>query len=132
MRGEPQNSNGPSRPSLVGRWIAKFACAFRGLRVALWREDSFCVHLPAALVVCVVAAWLGVSTAEWLALVCCITLVLTSELLNTAIEQLSRAVTRVEHPHIRDSLDVASAAVLVASLGASVVGVLILVRHVVD
>lgn len=92
-------------------------------------QNSFYVHLPAAVVACGIAAWLGVSQAEWLAIVLCITVVLSAELFNSAIEHLARAISRDEHPELRDALDIASGAVLVASVGACVVGVLVLVQH---
>lgn len=110
-------------------WPAKFGCAFRGLGVGLLGENSFVVHALAAAVVIVVAAWLKVSYAEWLALVIVITLVVTAELLNTAIEHLARAVTREENPHVRNALDVAAAGVLAASLGASLVGLMVLATN---
>lgn len=110
-------------------WPAKFGCALRGLGVGLLGENSFVVHVPAAILVIAVAAWLRVSYAEWLALVIVMTLVVTAELLNTAIEHLARAVTREENPHVRNALDVAAAGVLAASLGASTVGLMVLVTH---
>jgi diacylglycerol kinase len=56
----------------------------------------------------------------------CVTVVLTAEMFNTAIEHLARAVTREEHPEVHDALDIASGAVLVAAIGASCVGVLMI------
>ena len=126
MQGDTQSTKSEKQSSIAGRWTQKFACAFRGLALAVGHEDSFRVHLPAALAACGLAAWLGVTLAEWLVLAASITVVLTAELLNTAIERLARAVSQEEHPEIRNALDVGSAAVLVASLGASVVGVVIL------
>lgn len=111
------------------RWLWKFSCALRGVLVGMQGQSSFYVHVPAAIVVCIVAAWLGVSLAEWLVLVLCITVVMTAELLNSALEHLARAVTREVHPEVRNALDIASGAVLVASLGACVVGVMVLVNH---
>lgn len=121
-----------ARPkSLVGRWRWKFACALRGVVRGIRGQNSFYVHLPAAVVVVAVAAWVGVSHAEWLVLVLAITVVLSAELFNSAIEHLARAVTRDEHPEVRDALDIASGAVLAAAVGASAVGVLVLLRHLI-
>ncbi|MGI9457540.1 MAG: diacylglycerol kinase family protein [Aeoliella sp.] len=117
----------PIQISFASRWQKKFVCALRGLTVSIRGQNSFYVHLPAALIVLLVAWILSVTYVEWLVLILCITLVLSVELFNTAIEHLARAVTREEHPEIRDALDVASAAVLVAAMGASVVGLLVLV-----
>jgi len=117
--------------STAARWKRKFACALRGVAVGIRGQNSFLVHFPAAIVVFAAAWWLRVTHAEWLALVLCVTIVIAAELFNSAIEHLARAITRDEHPEIRDALDIASGAVLVASLGASLVGVLVLVQHLV-
>ncbi len=107
-------------------WSQKFLCAFRGLRVGARDQSSFVVHLPVACFVLAAAAQLHVTLTEWCLLVLCITIVLSAELLNGAIEAIGRSVTRQYDPHIRDGLDIAAAAVLVVSLGAAVVGTLIL------
>lgn len=73
-----------------------------------------------------VAALLSLERWEWSVLVLCVTVVLACELLNTSLEHLAKAVTREWDPHIANALDVAAAAVLVAALGAIVVGILIL------
>jgi diacylglycerol kinase len=45
---------------------------------------------------------------------------------NSAFEKLARAITNDHDPEIRDALDIASGAVLLASLGAAAVGAMIL------
>lgn len=110
---------------VLTRWRRKFTCALRGLWVALGRQDSLFVHVLAGVAVVGLAAWLGASRMEWLLLVLCITAVFAAELFNTAIEHLSRAVTRENDPELRDGLDVASGAVLTVAVGAAVVGVVI-------
>ncbi|WP_442483946.1 diacylglycerol kinase family protein [Aeoliella sp. SH292] len=116
--------------SLGARWAWKFSCAARGVFAGMRGQNSFCVHIPAAFIACGIAAWLEITQADWLALALCITLVFTAELLNSAIEHLARAVAREQHPEIRDALDIASGAVLAAAIGASVVGVMVLMSHV--
>ncbi len=111
----------------MGKWKSKFACALRGLVAGIRGQNSFAIHFLATLVVLAWATWLKVSQADWLVLILCITLVLCAELFNSAIEHLARAITHEEHPEIRDSLDIASGAVLLAATGAAVVGVVVLV-----
>ncbi|MGL4513942.1 MAG: diacylglycerol kinase [Lacipirellulaceae bacterium] len=112
--------------SLLSRWLRKFACALRGVAVAVTEEDSFAVHVPAAIaVLCLGLAW-GVGKLSFAMLVLCVAMVLGAELLNSAIERLSSAVTTEVHPAVRDALDMASGAVLVVSLGAAAVGVIVL------
>ncbi len=123
----------PTEPrSFFLRWQQKFSHALRGIRVGIHNQNSFYVHFPAALAVIAMAAWLQVSKAEWLTLVLCITIVLSAEFFNSAIEHLARAITREENPEIRDALDVASGAVLVAAIGAAVVGLLVLVSPLLE
>ncbi len=111
---------------LIGRWRRKFACALRGLAMGVRGENSFFVHVPAALAVVAVAAWLGKTAIEWSLLIVCIAMVIAAELFNSAIEHLAKAITVQESPEIRNALDIASAAVLFASLGAALVGLTIL------
>ena len=90
-------------------------------------QDSFAVHLPIAVAVLLLGAWYHVTAIEWGVLVLTIGMVLAAELMNTAIEHLSRAVTRETHPEIRDALDVASGAVLATAIAAVAVGATVFV-----
>lgn len=112
-------------------WIAKFARALRGIAIGIRGQSSFAVHLPAAAAVIAAAWYLQVSRVEWCLLLLCIAVVLAAELFNSALEHLARAITGDEDPHLRDALDVASGAVLVASIVAAVVGIAILGHHVI-
>lgn len=116
------------RPPHPRSWTAKFADAFRGVRDEIRTQSSFRVHFAAALAVVVAGLLLRVGFLEWSLLVLCITGVWVAEMFNTALEALARAVSEDAHPQIRLALDVASAAVLVASLGAAIVGALVLLH----
>ena len=89
---------------------------------------NFKIHLAVALAVIIAAAWLDANTLEWSALVLCIATVLSAETFNTSIEHLARAVTRKHNEEIRDALDVAAGAVLMASLGAAIAGTVVFVN----
>lgn len=117
-----------SEPRRSGSWLRKFGNACRGIKIAVRAEVSFFVHLFVTAIVLVTGLQLGISRLEWCLLVLSIAGVITAELCNTAIERLARAITRTEHPEIRDALDMASGAVLAASLGAAVVGLIVLGR----
>ena len=84
------------------------------------------------LIVAALAWWLQLPRAEWLILLLCVVGIVTAEMFNSAIEHLARAITREENPEIRDALDVASAAVLIASAGAAVVGLAIFGRELLE
>lgn len=106
-------------------WRQKFGHAFRGLRRALRTQHSFAVHLAVAVVVVLVATALRVSATDWALLVLVIGLVLVAETFNTAVESLARAVDTRFHPRLRDALDIASGAVLLAAGTAVVIGLIV-------
>ncbi|MEX2171038.1 MAG: diacylglycerol kinase family protein [Pirellulales bacterium] len=110
-------------------WLRKFACAFRGIAVGIRAQNSFYVHIPVTAGAIAAAWWLDVSRIEWCLLVLCIGAVVASEMFNTAIEDLAKAITREQNPHLRDALDAASGAVLIGALTAAGVGALVLVSH---
>ena len=106
-------------------WTRKFADAFRGLSRAVRSQSSFAVHLAVAVLVVALAAVLGVTAGEWCLLAGAIAVVLAAEIFNSALESLARAFGPARNLRIRDALDMASAAVLVAACGAAVVGLIV-------
>jgi diacylglycerol kinase len=110
-------------------WRQKFGHSLRGARRAVRTQSSFAVHLLAATGVVAAAAVLRVTLSEWGLLVFAIGIVLVAETFNTAVESLARAVDTDFHPRIRDALDMASAAVLVAALTAVAIGCVVFLPH---
>jgi diacylglycerol kinase len=110
-------------------WLHKFRCAFRGVTFAVRSQNSFAVHLAVAAAVIAAGVLLRVSLVEWCLLVLCIVAVVAAELANTAIEHLARAITQDHSEEIRDALDVTSGAVLLAAIGAAVVGTIVFLHR---
>ncbi len=106
-------------------WAAKFGDAFRGLWLGIRGQNSFAVHLLCAAAVIGAAAWFQLDAPRWCLLALCITVVLTAEMFNSALESLAKAVDPRPNPQLGAALDVASAAVLIAALGAVVVGLIV-------
>ncbi len=99
------------------------------MREAIWQERSFAVHLPVAVAVLACGAFFQVEMWEWLILILCISLVLTAELLNSALERLAKAVTSETNEQVRAALDMGAGAVLMAACGAVLCGSIIFVPH---
>lgn len=104
-------------------------CALAGLRTLLRTQHNAWIHAVATLLVLGAGVYFGVSLAEWCWLVLAITLVWMAEALNTALEFLADAVTREPHPLIGQAKDLAAAAVLIATIGALIIGLLVLGPH---
>jgi len=107
-------------------WVEKFGNAFRGVATGVCGQSSFYVHAVVAVLVIVAAAVLRTSRLEWALLVICIFTVLVAEMFNSALEYLSRAVDQRQNNNLGQALDIGSAAVLLAAIGSSLVGALIL------
>jgi len=107
------------------RWKKKFADALRGLREGVRGQDSFHVHIPASVLVLGAAVALRMDFLQICVLILCIAGVVTTELLNSAIEWLARAVTDQDDQRIRNALDIAASAVLFMSICAVTVGLLL-------
>jgi diacylglycerol kinase len=101
---------------------ARLGFALRGVFTAFRLDQSFVEHLASAIPVVAAGIVLRVNLLEWCLLALCITAVVAAEMFNTAIEQLAKAVHPEQSPLIGASLDIAAGGVLIASLGAAVVG----------
>jgi diacylglycerol kinase len=111
-------------------WGEKFFRAAQGVLWGIrgrstWIDGGFAFHLAATLAVVGLAAWISITAGEWALLLVCVGLVWTTELLNAAVEMLSRAVTKDYNREVEMALDTSAGAVLVASLIAATVAVII-------
>ena len=108
-------------------WVEKFRDAFRGVKQGVRGQSSFFAHFFVAAAVITAALVLKIeSRAEWCLLLMCITVVLCAEMFNSALESLAKAITNEVDPHVESALNIGSAAVLIAVIGASIVGTIIL------
>ncbi|MBW2713247.1 MAG: diacylglycerol kinase family protein [Deltaproteobacteria bacterium] len=109
-----------------------FADAGRGIAWILKTQCNAKLHLMATVLV-VAAGWLfQVSSLEWVILVLAMSLVWSAEAFNSALERLADAVTEEPHPFVGQAKDAAAGAVLLASTGAAIVGVLLFLPYVLD
>jgi len=119
--------NAPNKRS----WPAKFGHALRGIRLGSRGQSSFYVHGVAAILVVATGVWLEVSRTEWCLLALCITTVLAAEMFNSALERLATAITEEYDERIGTALDIASAAVLIAAIGAAIIGAIIFLNRLI-
>jgi diacylglycerol kinase len=71
-------------------------------------------------------AFLKLSIIHWVCLILCFLLVWIAEFINSSIEAVVDLISPTKHPMAKISKDVSAAAVLIAAIGAAVVGLLIL------
>lgn len=112
--------------SIVKR-VQSFEHAGNGIRIFLKTTHNSWVQITIG----VIAVWLGfvfcITKTEWLFIVLSIGFVLTSEAFNTAIEFDMDLTSPEYHEYAKYTKDVAAGAVVIASITASIIGLIIFV-----
>ncbi len=111
--------------------LKSFKHAFNGLRILITEEHNSWIHLFVSLCVVVAGFWFGISMGEWIAIVLCIGLVLSLELINTAIERIANFVSPQRNAQIKHIKDLAAAAVFVGAVASVVVGLIIFLPKII-
>ena len=112
----------PGRPGLLRRRAASFGHALRGVGAALRSEVHLQFHAGATAAVLGAGWFFSLSLTEWALVALAVAGVWAAELFNTALEALTNLVSPGYHPLAGRAKDVAAGAVLLAALGALVVG----------
>jgi diacylglycerol kinase len=127
------NSQAPDRlrppEGLWRRRVASFGHAGRGVWTALRSEVHLRFHALATVVVIGLGFYCRITRLEWALVAISVASVWAAELVNTAIEALTDLVSPAYHPLAGKAKDVAAGAVLLAALGALVVGALVFGPH---
>jgi undecaprenol kinase len=108
----------PSAPVRMGRHglLRSFRFAADGFRHALHTQRNFRIQLACAVIAIGAGAVFQIGHMEWIIVVAMIGLVLSLELINTALEAVVDMITSDYHPLAKVAKDAAAAAVLVASI----------------
>ena len=107
------------------RQIKSFSNAFRGIKIAFFEEIHIKIHCAIIILVTILGFLFRIASSEWLAIIVCIGLVISSELINTSIENLSDVVTLSKNEQIRKIKDIAAGAVLVTAIISVLVGIIV-------
>lgn len=111
------------------RLFASFKFAWKGIILLLQNEQNAWIHFLASLLVILLGFYFSISTTEWIACIICIAMVFTAEGFNTAVENLVDLVSPDQHPLAGKVKDLAAGAVLIAAIGAAIVGCIIFLPY---
>jgi len=113
------------KPFSLKERIDSFRYAFNGIRLTIWAEHNFRIHLVATVLVVGLGFYFDMTASEWLWITFVISLVLITEMINTAIEKLVDLAEPNQNPLAGKIKDIAAGAVLIAAITAVVIGALI-------
>jgi len=99
--------------------------AVHGLIVVYRTEKNFRIHVWAGLLVLIVALYWNLNKYLWLALLLIIALILSLEILNSAVERLVDMLAPQTHRFAKEIKDLLAAMVLVGAIFAILIGVII-------
>lgn len=110
--------------------IDSFKYAFEGVFYALKHNRNLRIHFGVAILVIIFSIFFKVNPFEMGILGIMILLVISAEMINSAIEEIVDLVTKEHRKEAKIAKDVTAGMVLVAALGSVIVGVLIFTPHI--
>jgi diacylglycerol kinase len=106
-------------------FLKAFINAFEGLFIFFAKERNGQIQLFIAVIIIVSGVLFHINQLEWVAIILCIALVISMEMINSAMEKLSDMVEPNFHPVIKTIKDISAAAVLWAAMASLVIGAVI-------
>ncbi len=111
----------------IKKLIHSFRYAFEGLKLAVSVDQNVRFHIIVGLLVIPIAILLKVSSFEFIFIIFSIFFVLITEMMNTAVEEMTNLIIKEHREEARIAKDVAAAAVLLSAVFALIVGIIILI-----
>ena len=110
--------------------IKSFVYAFEGIFYALNHNRNLRIHFIIAILVIIASIFFHVSPFEMGILGIMILLVITTEMINSSIEQMVDLIVTEHRKEAKIAKDVAAGMVLLTSIGSVIIGILIFVPHI--
>lgn len=112
--------------------LRKFGYAIKGLRTSIKEEKSLVIHLIIAFLTLIVGMILQLNTISWAIVIVVIAIVISSELINTTIENLVDMVSFKFNFNAKKIKDVAAASTLILAICAIIVAFLIFIPRIIE
>lgn len=109
-----------------------FKNAWNGLRWAFISQPNFKIHFFLSILSIVSGLLLHISVDEFLVILLLICMGLTIETVNTAIEQTTDAIDQAWREDIGIAKDISAGAMLIFSLGASIIACVIFIPKIIQ
>src|SRR5688572_2197251 len=113
------------------KFIKSLGYAFKGLAAAWKEQRNLKLQAVVGILVILAGFYFRIHVMEWYVILIVIGIVLSLELINTALENLVNLVTREHLPLAGKIKDVAAGAVLIFSIIAAIIGVLIFGKYII-
>lgn len=108
-----------------------FVYALRGWKKAVKGEKNLKIDCAIAVIVIILGILLKINTGEWIICILLIGLVLSAELMNTAIETVVDMYTRKRNVLAEKAKDIAAGSVLIIAVTAAIIGLIIFIPKII-
>lgn len=116
----------------IKRFIQSFKYAATGIHYAFRNDQNLIIHLFIATLVIAASIIFEVTPYEMGILGLTMLMVITTEMVNTALEKMVDLITKEHRVEAMIAKDVASGMVLIAALGSVIIGLLIFIPHILN
>lgn len=113
-------------------FLKTFSHAFRGIFITFQKERNAKIHLLFVILVTLLSLFLKISLSDYIIFLLLFALVLSSEFLNTCIEQICNILRdkyKLPYADSRNIRDIAAGAVLVNAIIAAIIGFVTLLKY---
>jgi diacylglycerol kinase len=115
---------------IIKERLQKFGYAIKGIQILFQTEVHGKFHIFFALFVIAAGIFFDITTIEWCMIIICISMVISAETFNAAIERLTDLASPDYHPLAGKAKDLAAGAVLICAIGAMIIGFIIFLPKV--
>lgn len=116
----------------IKKFINSFKYPISGLRYAYKNEQNLEVDIGIAVLVVILGFLFKISISEWAILTITVGLVISFELINTALEAVVDLITDKYHPLAKVAKDTSAAAVLILAIVSVIEGLIIFLPKIIS
>ena len=112
------------------KFIKCFKYGFEGILTGIKEEQNMKIHIIIMILVIIFGIMLKINTTEWIICILLFGLVISMELMNTAIENTVNLITKEKNQQAKIAKDVAAGAVLASAIVSAIIGLMIFVPKI--
>tara|TARA_R110002049_G_scaffold304949_2_gene500728 strand:+ start:1427 stop:1807 length:381 start_codon:yes stop_codon:yes gene_type:complete len=116
----------------LSKRLNSFKYAFNGIAILLKEEHNSRIHFLATFIVIILGYVFDINSFEWISLIFSCCFVISMELINSSIENLSDFSSREKHILIKKAKDLAAGGVLFSAIAALAVGIIIFLPKIIQ
>lgn len=115
------------KPNKSKKFLNSFKYAFAGIASALKTEKNLKVHILIMILVIIFGIIFKINITEWCICIILFGLVISLELVNTAIEIVVDMITLEKNEKAKKAKDISASAVLISSISSAIIGLIIFI-----